>query len=143
MKKKNEMPSSDTLWQRIREARISIGASQGEIAEVCNTSVSAVSQWEAEDIKRRTQPDYGKLVKFAKFTHRSTDWLLTGQEFALNDETQHRQEIDRILKEIVKERNLQLSERALQRLSDKIYQQIKKGKSYSRNTLAELIELFI
>ena len=58
---------------KLKERRISIGATQKMVADACNVSVSAVSQWESG----ATTPTIMSLCLLAKFLHCTVGELMT------------------------------------------------------------------
>lgn len=64
-----------TIGDRMREARKSTGASQGELAEVLEVSRQTIHDWETD--KRR--PSKIAIVAWAMVTGVGSEWLLTGE----------------------------------------------------------------
>ena len=64
-----------TLGIRMKLARQALGLSQQDIADECNISRSAVSQWEADE----TIPGYDNLEKAAGKLEVEVEWLRTGK----------------------------------------------------------------
>lgn len=63
-----------TLGSRLRQLRRLLGLTQEKIAELCEVSKSAVSQWESND----TRPELENLLRLRSAHAFSLDWLLTG-----------------------------------------------------------------
>ncbi|MBV8659753.1 MAG: helix-turn-helix domain-containing protein [Burkholderiales bacterium] len=61
------------LWQRLKVARKRAGLTQQEVADACNVSRSAVSQWEIEGDKK---PTVDNLRAFARATRTPLEWLM-------------------------------------------------------------------
>lgn len=75
------------LWKNLRLAREKADMSQDAVAALFDISRAAVAQWESEDAAKRTKPDIDKLSVLAQAYGVSTDWLLTGREFAGTKQT--------------------------------------------------------
>ena len=56
----------------IRQARETLGISQGELARLIGTTQGAVSQWE----KGTTSPSTGKLIRLSEILNTPVDKLL-------------------------------------------------------------------
>ena len=66
------------LWQRIRLARKHAGLSQEKLGAVCDPPVSkaAVGMWESPNPSTRTQPKLHNVMRIARATGVSVEWLL-------------------------------------------------------------------
>ncbi|AJA42379.1 helix-turn-helix transcriptional regulator [Alkalihalobacillus alcalophilus] len=66
-----------SFGKRLRDLRESKDISMGKLAKEIGSSSSRISDWENE----KTHPSSVFVVKIANFFGRSTDWLLTGEEY--------------------------------------------------------------
>jgi transcriptional regulator with XRE-family HTH domain len=64
-----------TLGERLRMAREARGINQVEIAETCECSRAAVSQWELG----QTQPSFDSVNRVANMLRLPTEWLMNGR----------------------------------------------------------------
>lgn len=69
-----ETLDKNTLGWRVRHIRESKGLTQRDLGEVCDTTRSAVSQWESG----KSSPTMANLEKLAAHTHVDLEWLRTG-----------------------------------------------------------------
>lgn len=65
------------MWQRLRSARKYANKTQQQIAEACEISREAVSQWEASDPAKRTFPGMRNLQTVSRVTGAPIEWLLS------------------------------------------------------------------
>lgn len=64
-----------TIGDRMREARKSTGATQGELAEALEVSRQTIHDWETD----KRAPSKIAIVAWAMDTGVSSEWLLTGE----------------------------------------------------------------
>ena len=70
------MNKKSELWQRIKAARQRAGLRQLDVAAHFEISRTAITQWEAREVSKRTRPDISRLREFAKLTRTPLWWLL-------------------------------------------------------------------
>ena len=87
---------SERLYELRREAKYS----QEELAEMLNISRQALSKWETG----QANPDINNIMKLSKIYHKSTDYILFGEES--QEET------------IVQEKIVHLEKKGFQKLHD-------------------------
>ena len=63
------------IGSRIRSARETAGMDRNELARACNISYQAVQQWETG----KTKPSAKAMLKIARATNSSPDWLIEGK----------------------------------------------------------------
>lgn len=66
--------------ERIKTARQRAKLTQYQLGMYCAVSRNAVTQWEATDPKKRTNPSFDNLSRIAAATHVNIQWLLTGED---------------------------------------------------------------
>ncbi len=64
------------LWQRLRAARTHAELTQTEVAKRLNITRPAVSQWEADEVTKRTTPSGETLRTLAQLYKVPLDWLM-------------------------------------------------------------------
>lgn len=69
----------ESVGQRIRAARVTLGVSQAVLADLLQVSAAAVSAWELD----RSLPEASKLIAMRELFHISLDYLLCGAEIGL------------------------------------------------------------
>ncbi len=68
------------MYLRIRSARKEAKLSQQVIADACRVSRNAVTQWESDNLKTRTEPSVDKLKIISRMTGKSLMYLLDEPE---------------------------------------------------------------
>ena len=68
------------LYEHLKQARKDAGISQLEVAKACKVSRNAVTQWEAIDPKKRTEPSIDKLVSISLITGWTISELVGGKK---------------------------------------------------------------
>lgn len=64
------------LWQRLRTARKFADLRQEDISKVCKVTRSAVAQWEAKEVEKRTTPSIDQVRAIAKLCKLPVEWML-------------------------------------------------------------------
>ncbi|WP_027710402.1 helix-turn-helix transcriptional regulator [Zooshikella ganghwensis] len=68
--------SEPELWEKIKEARLNAGYTQGQLAKLCGVTRATASRWESEDPEVRRGPRVDHLRKIADITGKEIKFFM-------------------------------------------------------------------